>query len=61
MTSHYLRHTFGEIAASALDERDLRQIYGHSTASTTRVYSDHENGDRLDDAHRRVRTAIAQY
>ena len=61
MTSHYLRHTFGEIAASALNERDLRQIYGHSVVTITRGYTDHDNGDRLTDAHSRVRAAIAKY
>ena len=61
MTSHYLRHTFGEIAASVLDGRDLRQIYGHSAAAITRNYTDHENGERLEDARRRARAAIAEY
>ncbi|MFH1011033.1 MAG: site-specific integrase [bacterium] len=60
-TSHYLRHTFGELAASVLDERDLRQIYQHSNPETTRIYTDHENGDRLNSARRRVITAIADY
>ena len=60
LTSHYLRHTFGEMAAPQLDKRDLRQIFGHSADQTTEGYTDHDNPDRLIAAHHRAAQAITQ-
>ena len=60
-TSHYLRHTFGELAAAALSERDLCQIYQHSDPRTTEIYTHHDNDERLDRARRLLLQKIADY
>jgi site-specific recombinase XerC len=61
VTPHWLRHTFGEIVASHIDRRDLRQIYGHSADKTTEGYTDHENDERLQRARLNAANAVSKY
>lgn len=44
---HWLRHTFGEQTAGRIDEREVRQMFGHSSDQTTQGYTDHDNPERL--------------
>ncbi len=46
-TPHWLRHTFGEEVQGRIDERSIRQMYGHSSETTTRCYTDHDNDETL--------------
>lgn len=46
-TPHWLRHTFGEDTEGRIEQREMRAMYGHSSDQTTRVYTDHDNDERL--------------
>lgn len=61
ITSHWLRHTYGEIVSSHVERRDLRQIYGHSSDKTTEGYTDHANDGRLRKARQNAAKAISNY
>jgi len=58
VTSHWLRHTYGERGRGVLGDRDMRQLYGHSSSKTTEGYTDHDDRDRLRAAQHRAAQAI---
>lgn len=59
-TPHWLRHTFGEETIGRIDQRSIRQMYGHSSDQTTRGYTDHDNDDTLIPAQLEAARLISQ-
>ncbi len=61
ISSHWLRHSYGEFGRGVLDDRDMRQLFSHSSAKTTEIYVDHDNHSRLLAAQYRAAGAISEH
>lgn len=62
-TTHRLRNTAGEEGGNIFhgDSPTMQQLFGHSSAKTTEIYTNNHNTERLSAARRKLARQIAGY